>query len=116
MESTTLSVRKTNKYVGTWAHLDEWEDIGTAEIIERNAEVQDHEDPCEPTLIQMLLRVTTNEPKDNEAVKLAIMDTFSRHGCSHEYDCCGCWSTTVTNVHSMGGGFFLVTQTASRNY
>lgn len=94
---TALSIRKTHKYVGTWADLDEWEDIGTVEELHSSSRIVDEEDPCQPTETLVEVRVDAPGRKKPEIIQ-ALYSTFSRHGCDHEYDCCGCWSWRVTDT------------------
>jgi hypothetical protein len=109
-----LAVRKTHSYVGTCSHLDDWESIGSFEVLEHKSETDDEDDPCQPTTITLTLRVESDaDPKD---IENALHASLSSQGCHHEYDCCGCVSTSVETVARQDDGTWIVTQGASRNY
>lgn len=119
-----LAIREKHSYVGSYAHLDPWHEIGSAEILSRGAEPTDLDESCEPTDIYMLLRVTLNagavglddQPVGDAEIARAIKDSFSRAGCAHEWDCCGCVSTYVNEVAKLPNGLWYVQSHASRNY
>lgn len=117
-----LSIRKTHKYVGTYRYLDEWEDIGIIELMGQRVLSVDYEDPCEYTVTEKIVRVTCDGVQPKEKIEQALRDTYTSHGCAHEYDCCGCWSTHVTGVKeqfpSASGlaRIYTVTTSSSRNY
>jgi hypothetical protein len=45
-----------------------------------------------------------------------IYDTFTREGCGHGYDCCGCASTNVESVRRVGRHQWHIELRHSRNY
>lgn len=49
-------------------------------------------------------------------IKRALEDTFGGSGCTHEHDCCGCVSTSVTLVHFHDDNRAWVHLERSRNY
>lgn len=111
-----LEVRKTRKYVGTYKHMDEWEPIGVVEELARSVVSVDDEDPCETTVVRHFLSVRCDEVQPQDRIDRAIRDTFSSHGCAHEYDCCGCWSTHVSELKHLGDDRWEMTTSSSRNY
>lgn len=117
-----LSIRKTNKYVGTYRHMDEWEDIGTIEPLGQRLVSVDDEDPCEYTVTEKVVRIRCDEVQPTERIEQALRDTYTSRGCAHEYDCCGCWSTHVTDVKDQFPSatgttrIYAVTMSSSRNY
>jgi hypothetical protein len=117
--STVLEIRKTHKYVGTYQHLDEWDYVGTATVTASESET-DHEDPCESTKTTMIVCVEIDRgitrQTDEELVKSALRSTFTKSGCAHEYDCCGCWSTYVGEVEKITADRYMVVTRSSRNY
>ncbi|QIG76893.1 hypothetical protein EVC30_064 [Rhizobium phage RHph_Y1_11] len=115
-ERVTLERRLTHKYVGTYKHLDSHEYVGDALIRCRDEELVDDEDPCEPTTITMVVEVVTEQPQPLNIICEAIRDTFSSHGCAHEWDCCGCWSTWTSEVAHAVNNKFLVELRSHRNY
>lgn len=113
MESTVLQIRKTHTYVGDYAHLDEWDDIGAVRLIAREVvrEPGDHEDGGS---VQFMVRVSSDQPA--ERIREALSDTFSHHGCAHDYDCCGCASHTVGNIQHEGGTIWSFVRSTSYNF
>ncbi len=121
MRAISLDIRKTHKYVGTYQHEDDWENIGTAyELACRTLKPSesDEEDYCEPlrTLIQVKVRTYAGENPSLQQIKRALRDTYTQSGCHHEYDCCGCRSYHVDNVRRRRDGTFCVTVDSSRNF
>lgn len=111
----TLSLRKTHKYVGTYRDLDKWEDIGTVTELASATIHVDEEDPCETTVTRIFVCAECPEPRTDAEIENALHDVYSSHGCAHEYDCCGCWSTSVVEVKKHGAIHEVVTS-SSRNY
>lgn len=118
-----LAIRKTHKYVGSYRHMDEWQEIGTMDHIGQRLLSVDDDDPCEYTTTEKTLRIRCDEIQPAERVERAIRDSINSHGCAHEYDCCGCWSTHVTSVTPMFTGsdttkpqLYRVVTASSRNY
>lgn len=116
--NSTLSVRKTHKYVGTYSYLDEWEDIGTTEQIGYQAEKpnDDEDDYCEPMTETYWLIVTPEEGATKDQIKEALRDTYTKWGCHHEYDCCGCRNYSAHYVQNTTGNLWKVVVGSSRNY
>lgn len=111
-----LAKRLTHKYVGSWKHEDEWLDIGDAQVIAQSViEITDEEDMCEPTKQVLFLDVATHDPQRPSDVASALHDVFTSHGCSHDYDCCGCRSYHGRAEH-LAGATYRVVVTSSRNY
>lgn len=117
-----LSVRETNKYVGTYAHLDTWCDIGTYTELARGVHTElargvhtDEEAIEEYTTATLLLSVTLDQPEPAERIARALESAFSKNGCHHEWDCCGCWSSSAEATH-LNGDKWMVVQRSSRNY
>ncbi len=141
-----LSLRLTHGYVGTYKHLDQWLRLGTHdEIASRplpltEAEQNDH---CEIRRDEVFVLVSidqqeadffnrwinskeyTIDPKDafekwvNLQIGQALADVYSRVGCAHEYDCCGCRSFAVRDVRCIARGekdLWRVELYSSRNY
>jgi hypothetical protein len=122
MTTLHLSKRTSHKYVGTYQHLDAWEDIpATAELIgEGEAEITDPEDMCEPTRQRLHYLVTCDAMVvDEKDVRKALEDEHSSHGCAHDYDCCGCRSYTALATRLMtelDKQLWQVEIASSRNY
>ncbi|QIG66744.1 hypothetical protein EVB27_074 [Rhizobium phage RHph_TM16] len=113
----SLEVRLTHKYVGTYRHLDAWQDVGMAVIRCTETELMDDgEDPCEPTRTTMLLEIHCDEVTDSHVIMRAIQGALGSHGCAHDWDCCGCWSTRVGDIAHVKDNLWFVETHSSRNY
>jgi len=133
-----LSLRLTHTYVGTYAHLDKWAEIGTLDVIglqDWTIEAENEQGDCsnEPQRTVAFVRVTeapelhemwiecAHDPRldysawANRTVARALRDTYSRHGCAHEHDCCGCRSFSA-EAERYSGDVWRVTINSSRNY
>lgn len=107
-----LSVRLTHRYVGTWSHLDEWRDVGTAVLTPARAVEEGNGFDDGGTYIRW---ATLPRSIDRDAACRALEDELSRHGCSHEWDCCGCASYSTRVLHRHGRRVVLETH-VSFNY
>ena len=90
---STLKLRVTNKYVGTYQHEDVWNDLGSFEITYTERwvkEQEDEQDFTEP--LKQIHTVYVESDAPVEEISQALQDTFTVAGCHHEYDCCGCRS------------------------
>jgi len=119
--SFTLSLRKTHKYNDYYRHLDEEHPVATAITLQSSLLLIDDEDPCEPTRIIKLIEITDHVEGDVPTITQAIKDTMSNRGCSHDYDCCVCWSHSVTDAVPLkqdenSPRHWIVIQHAQRNY
>lgn len=113
MNQTFLEVRETHRYVGTWSHLDAWTDIGTARITPFRRVREGRGDPSDGGTLVAFARIPRGQ--DRDASKRALTDTFSKWGCSHEHDCCGCRSTSA-EVLPISQRKFLIRQHVTYNY
>lgn len=111
-----LEIRKTNEYVGTFSHLDEWESVGSCDVLDMETTYLDTSDPCDPCNITLEVQVTAKDGTTDDDIIKAIKHSFSNSGCHHEHDCCGCISTYVQDVKKTSPNHFTVTQHNSRNY
>lgn len=106
--NTSLRLRDTHTYVGTYRDEDRWTTLGEMKVLQKQSMLMDDSDPCEPTrTIHLILakpgvrngEVDHSLPlADDDTIVRAIKDTFTHAGCAHDYDCCGCWSTYVHEV------------------
>ena len=66
----------------------------------------------------LLLKVNDDVKVTDDVIKRALKDTFTKAGCSHDYDCCGCRSTYVTSVTyvDLENRKWVVLTHSSRNY
>ncbi len=109
-----LQVRETHKYVGTYQHLDRWREIGRARVIGTEQISKDADGIEEAQVVRHTVTVHSEAPDDE--IARALRDTFTRQGCAHEYDCCGCWSHTARRPRKLSPGCWEVDVSSSRNY
>lgn len=115
MDKLNLSRRLTHKYVGAWKHLDSWEFIATAKKTPWVV-VEQPEDFDGTTICDAWVTLPAGADRKNRAiVARALEDTLSSHGCSHEWDCCGCASYRAEVVLRRGRRM-LVRSYMTRNY
>jgi len=109
--SQQLEVRLTNKYVGTYRHMDDWSDAGDVAVLARTIR---HED-MDGTRELMFVRVWSMF--DDRKIMKALVDTFSWSGCACEHDCCGCTSQSVNRIKPLDRvrGIWLLKVSTSRN-
>lgn len=113
----TLSIKITDKYVGSFQHLDEWRDVASYEIVRtQRLPVDDPDDICEPILLRHSLIVRPKHGATDEEIKQAIRSTFTQWGCAHEYDCCGCRSHAARKAKKVKDGIWSVEVFSSRNF
>jgi hypothetical protein len=114
MSRIDLEIRETHKYVGPYRHLDRWREIGWARVIESGVVEKDWENPEETTVTRTVLTVHSEAPEAE--IEQAIRDVFTKEGCAHEYDCCGCWSSYAQKPRKLSPGCWEVKVSSSRNY
>lgn len=95
---SSLEIRMTHKYKDAYRHLDENIRVGTVETLRHIERKKGSEDGKN----LLIIRVTLDQDRDTLLDMETIRDTIYRHftysGCTHEYDCCGCISQTVTGI------------------
>jgi len=115
MQALHLRRRLTHSYVGTWKHLDSWEYICTVKMTPWVV-VEQPEDFDDATVCHAWVTLPQGADRKNRDLAIrAIEDTLSSHGCSHEWDCCGCASYRVEVVRRQGRRV-LVSSRMTRNY
>lgn len=112
MEKINIELRMTNRYVGTWSHLDRWATVGTALLTPPKVVREPESFDDGGTYLRW---ATIPRGQDIEASISALEDTLSRHGCAHEWDCCGCASYGTRVLHRHGRRLVLRTN-VSFNY
>jgi hypothetical protein len=108
-----LEEKLTHKYVGEFDHLDEWREVGTYSILNSRL-VEEGNGHDEVGLYAIRVRVDSDKSEDE--VKAALNDAFTKWGCSHEYDCCGCLLLGVVKVKHAKRKEYVVVQRVGRNY
>ena len=137
----SLEIRRTRKYVGTYQHLDKWEEIGTFDEIGRRAipsqDEEDAYDPTEPKAVEIfcLVKLASDDelrklwiadkesPEDegfsdwrDKQIERALLDTHTQRDCHHEHDCCGCVSHSAHEAECVTGDLWRVVVHSFRNY
>lgn len=112
MEMVNLEVRLTHRYVGTFRHLDQWRDVGTA-VLTPAREIEEGNGLDEGGVY--VRWATLPRGIDRDAACRALEDSLSSHGCAHEWDCCGCASYNTRVLHRHGRRVVLQTR-VSYNY
>jgi hypothetical protein len=107
-----LERRVTHRYVGEYQHLDEWQDVGRAKVFPPR-KIEDGNGHDDAGTYLMHAKIPAGQ--DPEASRQALADRYTRWGCSHEYDCCGCLSTSA-KVKRLTPRTFSVLIRQSRNY
>ena len=82
-----LSKNVTRKYNPDYAHLDEWEKIGTATLWHQDRQFDEMEYSPDDSYTQEVM-AELNEPYARADVEQALRDQM-RWSCSCEHDCCG---------------------------
>jgi len=107
-----VSQRLTNRYVGTYKHLDQWGPNIPVKVL-GGVTIKQGNDYDEGQT--MRVRVIGPKNVDQKMLAGAIRETMGSHGCAHEYDCCGC-SSVHARVTKVKRGIFSVLLTESFNY
>jgi hypothetical protein len=102
MENLELYQRMTNTYASGWSHLDDWQHLGTAKMLQprMTAEGNGYDEGG-----QYLAKVIAPRHLKGQDLTRAIENTIEGSSCTHEHDCCGCPTTHAR-----------VTRTSSREY
>lgn len=102
MEQASLSVRLTHRYVDTYRHLDSERGVGVLKFTPAKLVREPRDDMSDGGDYVRFARVPAGlSRKARHELVQAARDSFNRHGCHHEYDCCGCmmvraWPVTLT--------------------
>lgn len=110
-----LAIRETFKFVGAYQHEDTWRSIGSCEVYAGEATCTDETDICEPHLQVNMVEVQVDTRATRKDIKQALEQTFTKSGCAHEHDCCGCRSFYASAKH-VGRNVYRLTITSSRNF
>jgi hypothetical protein len=93
MNTLELYQRETHTYTSGWSHLDQWEHIGTAKMLQQRMtrEPDGHDDGG--TYIAKVIAPRNLKGRD---ISRAIANSLGGSSCRHEHDCCGCPSTSAS--------------------
>jgi len=112
MQTIHLERRLSHRYVDTYDHLDEWQDIGTAKLTPPKLVREGNSYDEGGTYLRW---ATIPRGQNLKLSAAALADSLTRVGCHHEWDCCGCESVRTRVLHRKGRRFVLVT-TVGYNY
>lgn len=113
-----LQRRVTHKYVGTYQHEDEWEDLGRVYTLAEGEPQYPEGDNLEDGYTQKIfVRVELHDGVDADVsdIRRALNDCYTMWGCSHDYDCCGCRSYMGSATH-IKDDLWMVDVHSSRNF
>ena len=115
MDTLHVARHVTRKFVGTFRHLDAWDELGTIRHtpfrkVYNPARDEDLSDG--PSYVAFARLPAGADVKE---WCLAIEDSMSSHGCSHEYDCCGC-ASHYARVYPYRGRVVRISVGVSYNY
>jgi hypothetical protein len=97
----TLQIRTTGRYNLEYSHLDDWREIGTVSEVTRSPRVFGDDELGDSCTQYVIVKVERGPGVNDDEVRRALKDTFSYSNCSHEHDCCGCWSHVATHATNL---------------
>ena len=117
MKRVHLEKRVTYRYVGAYAHLDEWRDLGgtTARLTPPICVNPGNRYDEGGTYLRWATLPRLPQRADRADAVRALEDMLSSHGCAHERDCCGCASHNTQALRRRGRRVLLRT-TVTFNY
>ena len=115
MEDRGLDKRITYKYNSSSSYLDEWERIGTYREVSIGEKLYsyDEEDFCDTFMRYIIVDVKSDSPE--KVISQALVDNYSFSDCTHEWDCCGCYSF-FARAYPLGKNRYCVEHSGERNY
>jgi len=94
----TLAVKQSAKYVGSYDYLDDWKTVGTFVVHRRGTIDYGYDDELDEDIYATSIYHITVEPNDgvdNDTVRRALQDHYTKWGCACSHDCCGCVSSVA---------------------
>ena len=114
----TMQFRATYQYRDGYSYLDEYEDAARLELIA--CEMTRDYDGCDETSHQTYVyRLISVEDGYGDGVEGLFYNHLGGSSCTHEHDCCGCWTYRVGGVERIRLGavdLYKVNVSGSRNY
>lgn len=92
MQTVNAFRRTSNRYIDKYKYLDGEEFVATVRLTAPRVVDEGNSYDAGNTYVQYL-RVPRSV--DVKALRQALRDTLGYHGCTHEWDCCGCASSSV---------------------
>ena len=117
MKRVHLEQRVTHRYVGAYAHLDEWRDLGAAPARLTPPKMVDPGNGYDRGGTYLRWATLPRLPRraDRADAARALEDMLSSYGCAHEWDCCGCATHDTQALRRLGRRVLLRT-TVTFNY
>lgn len=109
---TRLQRRQTRRYREAYSHLDQWEQIGTAEII-RSTKTKIASDGNRHAYLS-LIKVKAEPDATPVEIADAILDTYQQE-CRCEHDCCGHMFGGARHAKHLRGDLYAVKMSFHRN-
>lgn len=100
MQTVHLRQRLTHKYVDSYRDMDTHVHLGTVVLGASRMVREPGEDHSDGGTYVRLATLPAGLSRSERAKwREVLAENLSKHGCAHEYDCCGCQSRTV-RVHA----------------
>jgi hypothetical protein len=116
MYKTCIALRLTHKYVGEYAHRDEWLPLEGYPKVSPARETDEGNGMDDGgAYIRWVKLPGQLSRKNRDKMVRALEDSLSKHGCACEHDCCGCASYD-TRVISRKGRHVVLRTTVGYNY
>ena len=117
MKRMYLEKRVTHRYVGAYAYLDEWRDLGRTPARLTPPKLVNPGNGYDEggTYLRWATLPRMPQRADRADAARALEDLLSSHGCAHEWDCCGCASHNTQALRRQGRRVLLRT-TVTFNY
>ncbi|MFN5745581.1 MAG: hypothetical protein ACK443_05780 [Methylococcaceae bacterium] len=105
--------RLTHRYKPAFSYMDEWQTYpGEFHLLKQTVlKVGDWDEST-----TVLYRVVAPKGMDPRTVRRCLSETFTRGGCSHDYDCCGCSFSSAYPIKQISKREWLVWEHISYNY
>lgn len=115
MQTINLFTRLTNRYVGTYDHLNDHQHLTTAKVTPPRVVDPGNDYDQGHTVVRHVVVPSGADRQTARKIVRAIEDTFTRYGCAHEHDCCGCASYS-TRAKRVARNRYVATTRVTYNY
>lgn len=112
MKEFIAEIRKTHSYVDSCSSMDSWGESFRFKMLAGKQTIKPKGFDDGGT---HRYRIIGSKKLSQKKQAQALHDTLSHHGCTHEYDCCGCASHYVT-ITRIKPGLFSASIKTSFNY
>jgi hypothetical protein len=114
MQTEHLYLRHTNRYVDSYRYLDNEEYLCSVTLTPPRQIREGNGFDDLGTYVRLGRIPAGASARDRRDVLKAARNTFSHHGCAHDYDCCGCRS--VSARATLRGRVLRVVTSVGANY